>query len=139
MTALGTRKLVLNIDSNDVTAQVSNARFTSAAADSDFVSFADAAAGGARAYKLEGTTVQDTAADTVWDQIWSNAGADVAGVLQPYGSAAAAPSTPHYTFNATIEEPDGDLLGGAANSSTTAKFTIDFSWPLDAKPAKVTT
>ena len=38
----------------------------------------------------------------------------------------------------TIQEPDGDLLGGEANASTSAKFTVEVSWPFTAKPTRVT-
>lgn len=137
MAAIGTRLLTVTVDSEDVTAQVSNARITSGAADSDFVSFADAAAGGARQYNFEGTAVQDPEADSLWDQIWSSAGTTVACLLKPFGNASASTGQPHYSFNAVVQEPDGDLLGGEANASTTSKFTIDFAWPLEAKPTKV--
>jgi hypothetical protein len=138
MAAIGTRNLTLSVAAGDVTPQVSNARITSAAADSDFVSFADAAAGGARQYNLEGTAVQDPATGTIWEKIWSAAGTTIAYLLKPYGNAVASAGQPHYSGNVVVQEPDGDFLGGAANRSTTAKFTIDFAWPCDAKPTKVT-
>jgi len=58
LTALGTRALTLTIGGEDYTAQVSDCRITAGESDSDFVSFADAAAGGAREYKLAFTAVQ---------------------------------------------------------------------------------
>lgn len=138
MSAIGTRNLKFTLDSVDQTPSVSNARITTAAADNDFVSFADAAAGGARQYALAGTAVQDTATDSIWDQIWTSAGTDVAFLLKPYGNATASVGQPHFSGNCTIQEPDGDLLGGDANASVTAKFTLDFSFPCTAKPTKVT-
>lgn len=136
MAALGTRTLVLSIGGTDYTAQVSKAVITSNAADSDFVTFADAAAGGKREYRLEFTAVQDAATGTLWDKVWSAAGTSVAFILKPYGNAAASATQPWYTGNATITEPDGDFIGGEANASTTARFTFDASWVLDAKPTK---
>lgn len=138
MAAIGTRNLTLSIAAGDVTPQVSNARITTAAADSDFVSFFDAANGGARQYALAGTAVQDPVTGTIWEKIWSASGSTVAYLLKPFGNAVASASQPHYSGNATVQEPDGDFLGGEANASTTAKFTIDFSWPCEAKPTKVT-
>lgn len=139
MAALGTRALVLTIGGTDYTTQISNCRVTSQASDSDFTTFADAAAGGARLYQLEGTMVQDTATGTFWDKIWTAAGTSVAYLLKPSGNSAASTSQPHYSGNLTIKEPDGDMIGGEANASTTARFTLDFAFPLDAKPTKVTT
>jgi len=134
---VGTRLLTITIDSVEWTAQVSNCRITSAAADSDFVSFDDAASGGARQYNLEFTAAQDLQADSLWDQIFSNAGTSVAFVLAPYGVAASA-TAPTFTGNAIITEPDGDFIGGEANASTTAKMTFDAVWPCTAKPVRDT-
>ena len=138
MSALGTRLLVISIGGTDYTAEVSKAVITSGEAGSDFVTFADAAAGGAREYRLEFTAAQDLATGTLWDRVWSASGSEVACLLKPYGNAAASATQPHYTFNATITEPDGDFLGTEADASTTARATFECSWVLDAKPVKVT-
>lgn len=141
MTQLGTRLLTLDVGGDDFTAEVSDVRIVSGAADSDFVSFAAAASGGARKYSLAFTAVQDPATSTLWDKIWTSAGTTVAFILKPAGSGdmGPTPEQPHFTGNAVISEPDGDLLGGAANTSTTARFTFAASWECTAKPTRVTT
>lgn len=139
MTALGTRLLTLTIGGTDYTAQVSNCRITTGEADSDFVSFADAAAGGGREYKLAFAAVQDPDADTIWDLVWTQAGSTVAALIKPNGGdAVPTPAQPHFTGNVVITEPDGDLLGGEANASTTAKFTFEAEWSFTAKPTRLT-
>lgn len=138
MAALGTRSLTLTIGEEDYTAEVSNCRITSGDSEDGFVSFAAAAAGGARDYKLAFTAVQDPAADTIWDLVWSQAGATVACVIKPAGGATASPTQPEFTGNLVIAEPDGDILGGEANSSATARFTFDAEWTFTAKPTRVT-
>ena len=138
MTALGTRLLTLDLGGSDYTAQVSNCRITSGAAETDFISFLDAANGGAREYKLAFTAVQDPAVDTLWDKVFSTPGTVVAGVVMPNGGNAPTPETPAFEFNATITEPDGDLLGGEANASQTARFTFECEWSLTAKPVRKT-
>lgn len=138
MTALGTRLLTLTIGGDDYTAEISNCRITAGDSGADFVSFADAAAGGAREYNLAFTAVQDPAADTIWDLVWTQAGSTVAAVIAPAGGATPSPTQPHFTGNVVIAEPDGDILGGAANSSATAKFTFDAQWTYTAKPTRVT-
>jgi hypothetical protein len=137
MAAIGTRRLILSIDGDDVSADVSSATIVSAATSSDFVSFADAAAGGGREYHLKLTFVQDAVTASLWDQVWSAAGTDVAVIVQPYGSAAASATTPHFHGTVTIVEPDGDLLGGDADASTTARFVTEVEWPFTAKPTRV--
>jgi hypothetical protein len=138
MSGIGTRLLTMTIDSVDVTAEVSKGVITSNDAGSDFTTFADAAAGGAREYRLEFTAVQDAATGSLWDTVWTAAGTSVPFILKPYGNAVATPAQPHFEGTATVTEPDGDLLGGAADSSTSARFTIDCAWVCDAKPTRVT-
>ena len=137
MAALGTRALVITVGGTDYTAQCSKAVIASGPAPSDFTTFAAAAAGGAREYRLNFTAAQDMAASTLWDKVWTAAGTSVACILKPYGNATASATQPHYSFNATVAEPDGDFIGGEANPSTTARMTYECSWVLDAKPTKV--
>ena len=134
---VGTRNLTLTIGGTEWTAQVTGARITSAAADSDVTTFADAASGGSRQYTLTFTGVADYQAASLWDEIYSHAGDTVAFVLPPYGGSASA-TDPQFSGNAVITEPDGDFIGGDANSSTTARFTYDAAWPCTAKPTRVT-
>lgn len=136
--ALGTRALVVTIATTDYTAQVSKCAITSAESDTDFVTFTNAAAGGARDYKLVFTAVQDGAASTLWDKVFSAAGTTVAYLIKPYGNATASATEPHFSGNAVVVEPDGDFIGGEADASTTARFTIECEWPLTAKPTRVT-
>lgn len=133
---LGTRSLVLSLGGDAMTAEISNCRIVSGAADSDFVSFEDAANGGAREYRLQGTAKQKTDADSISDLIWTAAGTSVAAIVKPNGGVSASATTPFYSGNVIITEPDGDLVGGEANASTTSKFTIEFDFPFTAKPTR---
>lgn len=137
MAQIGTRKLKFELDGDEYTSDVSNLRFTSAAADSDFVSFEDAATGGARQYQLAGTAAQDGVAASFWDIFFSQPGAELDVVVMPYGNAVPSAGEPHFTSTVTIQEPDGDFLGGEANASTTSKMTFDFACDC-TKPVRVT-
>lgn len=138
MAAIGTRLMQITVDSTDYTAQCSAVTVESAESDSDFTSFADAAGGGARDYVLNFTAVQDAETGSMWDEIYTNTGDEVDVVLKPYGNASATATQPHFTVTATITEPDGVILGGEANASTSAKMTIEGSWPC-TRPVKKTT
>lgn len=139
MAALTARTLTITVAAVEYSAQVFTAEVESAAADSDDVTYAEAAAGGGRVYQLNLKMYQDLAAATgLWDKIWSASGTDVAVVMKPYGNAAASVSQPHYTMTANVREPDGVLIGGEADASTTKRQVVEVSWPLTAKPAKVT-
>ncbi|MGV8967194.1 MAG: hypothetical protein ACOH2F_13035 [Cellulomonas sp.] len=136
---LGTRSLKMQIGSTEFNTDVSNVRITSQESDSDFTSFADAAAGGAREYHLVCTATQDPAdLDSIWNMVWTQAGEDAAITLDAYGGGAPSPTNPIIGGTVVISEPDGDLLGGEANASTTAKFTFDIEWTFKAKPTLTT-
>jgi len=139
MAAIGTRKLKFTVGTPPVeyTMDVSRVEVTSGETDSDFVSFADAAAGGGRDYALEFTAVQDATTGSLWDEVWSHAGDEVAVTMMPYGNAVATAAEPHFDMNAIISEPDGTILGGEADASATAKMTFECEWKLTAKPDRV--
>ena len=138
MAGLGTRTLVITVGGTDYTAQISKTVITANPADNDFVTFADAANGGAREYRLEFTAVQDLVAGTIWDKVFASAGTTAPFILKPYGNAAASTTQPHFTGNAIISEPDGDVIGGEADASATARMTFEASGVLTAKPVRVT-
>jgi hypothetical protein len=139
MAKVGKRLLKITVAATDYTAEVSKAVITSGESESDFVTFADAAAGGGRTYKLAFTAAQDHATGTLWDKVFSSAGSTVACILKPYGNATATPTQPHYGFDAVVTEPDGDFIGGEADKSVTAVQVIECEWTLTAKPTKITT
>jgi len=138
MASIGTRLLTVEIDGTPYASEVTNVRITSAESDSDTVTFADAAAGGARDYKLAMTLIQDAATGSLWREVWDNAGDTVPFTIVPYGNTTASATQPHFEGSAVITEPDGDLLGGEANASTSAKFTVEVEWSCTAKPTIVT-
>ena len=139
-TPLGTRSLKFKVGATEFNMDASSVTIESAEADSDFVSFAQAAAGGAREYTLNFTATQDPAdSASLWNQVWASAGSTVGVSINPYGGGTFSAANPGFTGNVVITEPDGVLLGGEADSSVTSKFTFDGSWKFTAKPTKVVT
>lgn len=132
------RLIRLDVATVDRSNEVSSAKITSGAADSDFMSFAEARSGGSREYLLALTIAQDHASSTLWDLIWTGSGTEVAGKYAPYGNTTPTVAQPHYTFTAVVSEPEGDFLGAEATDSTTAVATIEVEWKLTGKPVKVT-
>lgn len=132
------RLISLDVETIDRSDEVSSVKITSAPADSDFMSFAEARSGGSREYALAMTIAQDHASATLWDLIWTGSGTEVDGTYAPYGNAVASVSQPHYDFTAVVSEPEGDFLGAEATDSTTAVATIEVEWKLTGKPTKVT-
>lgn len=137
MAALTARTLVISVGGTDYSAQVFNAEVRADAADSDDVTFADATAGGGRQYTLGLTLTQDMATSSLWNQIWASSGTDVTVLMKPYGNSTASSTQPHYSMSANVREPDGVLIGGDADASTTKRLKVEVEWPLAAKPNKV--
>jgi|SRR5690242_20525931 len=139
-TPLGTRSLKIKIGATEYNADVNDCQIIAGPADSSFTSFAAAASGGARKYTLKFTATQDPAdATSIWRKVWMSAGSTIAVVINPYGGANASAANPTYSGNVVVTEPDGNLLGGPANSDPSAKFTIDLEWVFTGKPVETIT
>jgi hypothetical protein len=137
MPVLGSRALVLYADLIDFTDQVSKVRIKVANSDSDFVSFLDAANGGAKDYILTITAKQNTDTTSLWYYAWNEAGTDVEVEVWPNGyGAGGTPTTtcPMFTGTVTVAPPDGDLIGGDANASNAVRWATDLEWKFTAKP-----
>lgn len=142
-TVIGTRKTKLFIGAGvtDVTSEVSEVLIVAEKSDSDFMSYSEANAGGAREYKLKLKLRQDTAAASFWYYIWSLSGTDVAYEFWPNGQNTVSPTIPtaaypKFSGNVTILEPDGNLLGGDANESPKAVMVTECEWVCTAKPTR---
>jgi hypothetical protein len=140
MAAIGTRKLKIQVGQPPIeyNMDVSRVEITSGETDSDFVSFADAAAGGGRDYTLEFTAVQDASNASLWNEVWTNAGGELDVNVNPYGNDMPSTTEPHFAMTAIVSEPDGTILGGEADASSTNRFTFECAWALTAKPDRVT-
>lgn len=131
---LNTNRLTLTVSGNSVTPEVSKAVVGVGDSASDFVSFTMAATGGAKDWKLSLTFVQLA---QLWDLMDTAAGTVVPVVVRPYGNAVATALQPHWHGDITVTYPDGDYLGGEADASSTARFTVDVDWMFTDKPTKV--
>jgi hypothetical protein len=138
MAALSGRSLMVTIGGTEYNAQLFTASIDADDADDKDVTFAEAAAGGGRLYTLNLKLTQDMATGTLWTKIFDAAGTDVACVLKPYGKTTPSTSQPHFTFTATVKEPNGTFIGGDADASPTKRQTVEVEWPLGAKPVRVT-
>jgi hypothetical protein len=136
---LGTRALKLSIDGVDYSNAVSTVKVTSGESDSDFLTFKAASEGGNRQYKLALTLAQDIASASLFRLILDQAGDEVDVVVRPNGGTTASSTQPQFTFTAIVAEPDGDFIGGDADTSTTARFTTEVEWEILERPVLVTT
>lgn len=141
MPIVNTRDLKLYVDGVDVSDAVAKARFASKASDSDWLSFAMAASGGATDWTLKIEMSQDTDADSLYSLLWTGAGSTVPVVLWPNGrpvSGTATATQPKFSASVIVSWPDGDVLGGEADDSATARMTTEVEWACLAQPVKAT-
>jgi len=102
-------------------------------ADSDVITFEDAASGGSRQFYLRGSAIQSTATAAFWRYVWENSGqAEVPYTIAPHGNAEASESEPHFVGTLTIGPKP--TIGGEASTSTSSAFTFDFEFEIDGVP-----
>lgn len=145
MTAIGGRKVNVQITGGTPSSllfagYLTNARFSSADADSDTTTFAEANAGTNKDWSFQGSALQDDGADNnaFFTFVEANVGKDVQVTIMPQGNTTATTTQPHRTATCTVAEFDGDYFGGEANKSTSFRNTFDFVWAAAAKPTKKT-
>jgi len=104
-------------------------------ADSDVVTFEDAASGGSRQFYLRGSAIQSTASTAFWTYVWENSGdTGVAYTIAPHGNAVATVSQPHFVGTLTIGAKP--TIGGEASTSSSSAFTFEFEFEIDGVPTK---
>lgn len=102
-------------------------------ADSDVITFEDAASGGSRQYYLRGTAIQSTATASFWRYVWENSGdTEVPYTYAPHGNAVATPAEPHFVGTLTIGPKP--TVGGEASTSSSSAFTFEFEFEIDGEP-----
>lgn len=142
MARIGTRKGVFLLGSGtpvDHSNAVSKVVVTSGESESDFTSFWDASQGGARDYKVALTLAQDLDTASLFAHTVKSVGSDLPFEWWPNGRPGGASPTPtaaqpKVSGTVTIQEPDGDWIGGEADKSNTAVMTTEVEWPCTARP-----
>lgn len=127
--------LTLKFGATDYKADVTACTLTNEEADSDVVTFEDAAGEGARKFLLNITAIQSTDTASFWRYVWDNAGSTVAYVYAPHGNTTASATQPHFTGNVKVGPKP--TIGGEAGAGKT--FTFETSWECTDTPTMVTT
>lgn len=131
----GNKKPVLTLGTPgaDQSADVISWTIENEEADSDVITFEDAAAGGARQFFLRGSAIQSTASTSFWRYVWENNGeVDVPYTVAPHGNAIATAAEPHFVGTLTIGAKP--TIGGEADTSSTSAFTFDYEFEIDGEP-----
>ncbi|QRY40849.1 hypothetical protein JVX92_00710 [Microbacterium hominis] len=132
----GNKKPVLTLGSPgaEFSADIISWSIENEQADSDVITFEDAANGGSRQFKLKGSAVQSTASASFWRYVWANSGdTGVAYTIAPHGNAVATVAEPHFIGTLTIGAKP--TIGGEASTSSSSAFTFDFEFEIDGEPS----
>lgn len=104
-------------------------------ADSDVVTFEDAAAGGSRQFFLRGTAIQSTDTASFWSYVWDNSGKpNVAYTIAPHGNTTPSATQPHFVGTLTVGPKP--TIGGEASTSPSSAFTFEFEFQINGTPTK---
>jgi hypothetical protein len=132
---IGTRKTEFILDGVNYTDEVSKVALSSDETESDFVSFAEALAGGGRDWTLKLKMRQDVDTSSLWYVIWDSAGDELTYEFWPAGgSPTPSATTPRFAGSVTISVPKGDLLGGDSNPSAQMVQVTEAEWMCTEKP-----
>lgn len=135
----GNVKPVLTIGSpgSDHSADLLSYRIENEAADSDAITFEDAANGEGRQFFLRGAAIQSLATASFWRYVWENTGQTVVPyTIAPHGNAVASASQPHLVGTLTIGPKP--TVGGEASTDPNSAFQFDYEFKIDGEPALVT-
>lgn len=131
----GNKKPVLTLGTpgTDQSADIISWSIENEEADSDVVTFEDAASGGARQFFLRGSAIQSTDTTAFWRYVWENTGeAEVPYTIAPHGNTAPSATEPHFVGTLTIGPKP--TIGGEASTSTTSAFSFEFEFEIDGEP-----
>jgi len=124
--------LTITIDSVEYKTHLTSIRLEQAEADSKFVTFADAAAGGSYEWTMTGSAAQDDAEDSFWNMVWDSTGTEVDFKIARAGNAVASAAQPHFT--GTVKIGVKPAIGGDAGEDV---WAFDFEWKVVGEVVKV--
>lgn len=122
--------LGLTVGGIDYWADALSVVFDNEEADSSAVTFADAAAGGARQHFVTISAIQSGQTGSLWRYAWANTGTTVAYKYAPHGNVTPTSDQPHLTGTLVIGPKPA--LGGEAGAKN--EFTFEVRWDINGEP-----
>lgn len=116
--------LKLTIDGDDYYADCISVVLENEEANSNVVTFADAAAGGSWQWFFTIEAIQSGDTTSFWQKMWDMAGGttDIAYEFNPWGAATPSSSQPNFEGNVRLKQPP--FIGGAASVTDEYTFTV---------------
>jgi hypothetical protein len=128
----GNSGIVATFDADDLDGNIKAMRLVTEDKDDADLTFAEAASGETKDYKLNVTAIQSTAAGSLWRLVWDEPAGEFAVVYGPHGNAVPTVEKPHFLFTAKAQgRPE---IGKEASLS---KTRADFEYVFDVTSAIV--
>lgn len=125
--------LTIGTPGSDHAADLLSYRIENEAADSDAVTFEDAAKGEGRQFYLRGSAIQSLATASFWRYVWDNSGkVAIPYTLAPHGNAVASTTHPHLV--GTMKVGPKPTIGGEASTDPNSAFQFDYEFIIDGEP-----
>lgn len=125
-------QLSITINAVEYNMDVSDLVLDNEEADTKDASFADLGAGGALQWFFAFTAFAEFGAGSLWEYIWTNAGATgVTFLYKPYGGTASA-SKPHFSGTLSVGKKPGGI-GGTVGET----FKFDHRFDVTGTPLRV--
>lgn len=118
------RKIAFQLDAEDYWADATSVVLDREDADSDVVTFEDAASGNTQQEFLQITAIQSTDPTSLWRKIWDESGQEVPFTFAPHGNETPTAAQPHFVGTCTV--PARPALGGEAGRTTVQTFEARF-------------
>lgn len=126
MSRIKGKSIIFSVNETDYAGAVSNVTFSSAVGTLGFGDYEDSLD-----YTCKVTGFQDTAASSLWTELFDTPGLALTITYAPHGNVTATTAQPHFTATGYAETiPD---LGGKAGDY----FVYDLTIKLDGKPTRV--
>lgn len=122
----------------DISGELAALTLNAAEADEGFLSFAQARAGGAKDWTVNGTIPQNYEPTSLYRRMRNSPGDPLVLVYAPYGNAEASVAQPHEIWPVTMDIPDSAIAGGEATTSPNAVPVVEVEWPCTADPTIIT-
>lgn len=115
--------LKLTVDAVEYSAELSEVALYSEEAASDVTTFASAATGGTRDFKLRISGPVSTTDGSLFRVFWTNAGEEVAFEMAPWGNTTGTVNEPIYSGTVRLPAKGAIELGGQAAVDGTFNFS----------------
>lgn len=131
----GNKGIIFKLATIDYDGDTKKVGITTEDKDESDLTFAEAAAGDLKDFKVGVTAINSTEAGSLWKYLWDNPGIEVACVYGPHGNAVPSVTKPH--FGLTVKATGKPPIEQEAKA-TKERTTFDYEFEVTVAPVLIT-